>query len=284
VPVTLVASHEFRYDSGALFASAYAIDSEEGIGRQERQAALDGLKATGDPALHDRAGLVDIEAEHGINIALPKLLGMLCQQFAGFKADAVIIHAEVDCAWVRDIDGDQGNAGSGYLVGDDGRGVLIDLKLDNKVHSPSNEFFRHLDRGCRVVAIIKDNQFNSGAHRGIAETGRDCFGKGHFTALLAKAKTGFARARNHAIQTVLRIGKVPSVDERFENSVGGRFRNLRLAVNGFQRQRLIVAMQHLENVQRLGQHRNEVRGIESTPRHGISLRRTGTMVALTVQS
>jgi hypothetical protein len=40
---------------------------------------------------------------------------------------------------VRDVDGDERDAGFGDLVGDDGRGVLVDLELDDDVHALADE-------------------------------------------------------------------------------------------------------------------------------------------------
>ena len=59
--------------------------------------------------------------------------GVVGESFAGFKADAVVVDTEEGGVGVRDIDGDERDAGSGDLVADDGSDFLLDLKLDDEV-------------------------------------------------------------------------------------------------------------------------------------------------------
>src|SRR6185312_5260770 len=172
---------------------------------------------------------------------------------------------------MRDIDGDEGDSVGGDLICDDRGCVLIDLELDDEIDLSSHEFFGNMDRGRRVVTVVEDDEFDASADGRLAQARSDSFGEGHLTALFAKSEAGLLWSAHHAIKAVRRVGEIATVHKSLEDPVHRGFGNIRLLVNRFQRQRLTVSMQDLKDIQRFGQHWDEVAWIDGRARQGISL-------------
>ena len=74
------------------------------------------------------------------------------------QASAVIIHAEVSGVRVRNIDGNEGDAGSSDFVGNDRCGVLVYLELDDNIDALADKGICVSNRGLSVVAVVEHQQ------------------------------------------------------------------------------------------------------------------------------
>ena len=93
---------------------------------------------------------------------------------AGDQTRFVIIGAVIGSAGMRNIDGDQGNAGFAILCRDNRSNLLIGLELDDQVHFFAHQQIGVVLRDLRVVAIVQRNQLNSFHRCGALQAG------GHF--------------------------------------------------------------------------------------------------------
>lgn len=258
VAILRMAVEEFGDDFAAAISHAPAVDADEGFDGEVRQLVANALEGSGDAALHQRAGFFNIKPENPINFLLPAFDGLRGKQLAGFDAHAVVIDAEVGGMRVGNVEGDERDAGIGDFVGNDGRGLLIDLEFDDEIDVVADEFLGNTDGGGAVVAVVEHDEIDARLIRRSLQAGGHGLRKRHLAALLGEAKTHLARAADKTIKPVLRLREVAAMHKRFEDAIDGGFGDAGALVDGFERHGLIFLLNQLKDVEGFGQDRNEV--------------------------
>ena len=238
MPATIDAHEKFDGKLGPDFAHAF--------------------KGAGDAALHEQAGFGEVEPDDPIDLAVPVCDSVLGQLLAGFEADAVVVDAEVGGVRVRDIDGDERNAGAGDLVSDDGRDLVLDLELDDQIDLVLDELFGVRTAVAAVVAVVEDQQVDADSVAAALQALGDLDGERHLGALAAEAEAQLLGAGDVAVGAVRGLREIAAMHEGLEHAIDGGLRDAGLAMNGLERHRLIFALQQLEDVERLGQDRDQI--------------------------
>ena len=141
--------------------------------------------------------------------------------------------------------------------------MLIDLKFDDQVHPVAHEFIRVVQRRGAVVTIVEHDQVNPGGRGGGLQAVGHGFRKRHFRGFTAKTEARLLGVRHQSIQSVLRLGHITAMHERFENAIDRGLRNIRPLVDGLERERALLVLQEFENVERLREHGNQVEPLGS---------------------
>ena len=171
---------------------------------------------------------------------------------------------------MRNINRDQRDARSRDLVPDHRRNLLLHLKLDHQVHLVPDKLLCILQRRRRVIAVVQNQQIHPHRSRRILQTLRHLDRERHIRALPTKPKPQLLRPRHLPIQPIRRLRKIPPMHKRLQHPVHRRLRDPRLPVNRLQRQRLVLRLQQLKNIQRLRQHRNQIKSLRRLPnRHSL---------------
>ena len=118
---------------------------------------------------------------------------MLGKHFPGLKADLIVVHTEIGCVWMRNVNCDQRNARSRDDVGDRRRHLFLDLKLDDEVYAFGDKFVCILDRGVRVVTIVSYDEFNAGGRSCLLKAARHRLREWHFRALSGEPESHLLR-------------------------------------------------------------------------------------------
>jgi hypothetical protein len=101
--------------------------------------------------------------------------------------------------------------------------------------------------------------------------------------LHGESETKAARAGDEAVEPVLRLGDVASVDERLENAVDAGLGDASLLVDIFERDGGVVLFEKLDNVEGLGEDGDEVEPLDLGFWQG-GLRRTSNGVEFSIQN
>ena len=137
---------------------------------------------------------------------------------------------------MRDIDGDERDAGFGDLIGDDRRDVLVDLELDDDVHALADEGLSVLDGDLRVVVVVEHHEVDPDGRRRAAQTGGHGLRERHLRRLPAEAEAQLARPRDVAVLAVGALADIAAMHERLEDAVHRGLGDLGALVDGLKHQ------------------------------------------------
>ena len=119
-----------------------------------------------------------------------------------------------------------------------------------------------LDGDVRIEAVVEDEQFHTGGSCGLRDTVGDGYGKGQFSALDGEAKAQAARTRDQPVLAILRLGKISAVNQSFKDAVDAGLGDVGLLIDVLKREWGVILLKQLDDVERLGQDRNEVQPLD----------------------
>src|SRR5882724_11048877 len=132
-------------------------------------------------------------------------------------SDTIVIYAKEGGVGMRDIDSNHGNPRCCYLVGDDGSGFVLNLKLDDKVDSTVDKLLRVVNSGGNVIVIVEYVEVDTGGSGGLLEALRNGDGKWHVGTLAGKAEAELSGTAGDAVEAIAGVREVATVSEGFEN-------------------------------------------------------------------
>ncbi len=174
------------------------------------------------------------------------------------KSHAKIVHSEINCVRVWNVHRNQRNRSARDLVADDGRHLLVHLKFDCQVDAVAHKFLRIPDGNLSVVMVVQHQQVDSGIRGSGLKAPGDGLGKRHLRRLAAEAKNQLAGIANGAVQAILRLRQVASMRQRFQDAVDRGLRNVCALINGFERYRPVIPLDHLQDVKGLREYRDQI--------------------------